>query len=103
MSVIERERTASPSAPLAHAARAAYPRWFEPLGILAFMLLDAFTVALAFRLAYWARYTVQLGGAVQGFDFRTLDDYRFYAILLVGAVVLAFGVRGLYRLPRGRR
>ncbi len=65
------------------------------------MLLDAFTVALAFRLAYWARYTAQLGGAVQGFDFRTLNDYRFYAVLLVGAVVLAFGVRGLYRLPRG--
>jgi exopolysaccharide biosynthesis polyprenyl glycosylphosphotransferase len=101
VSVIERERTASPSAPSARGARAAYPRWFEPLGILAFMLLDAFTVALAFRLAYWARYTAQLGGAVQLFDYRNLNDYRFYAILLVGAIVLAFGVRGLYRLPRG--
>ncbi|MHB8647212.1 MAG: hypothetical protein ACYDAR_15605, partial [Thermomicrobiales bacterium] len=101
MSVIERERTVPPSAPLSRAARAAYPRWFEPLGILAFMLLDAFTVALAFRVAYWVRYTAQLGGAIQGFDFRTLNDYRFYAILLVGAIVVAFGVRGLYRLPRG--
>ncbi len=99
MSVIERERALSSSTP--RAARGAYPRWFEPLGILALMLLDAFTIALAFRLAYWARYTAQLGGRVGGFDFRTLDDYRFYAFLLVGAVVLAFGVRGLYRLPRG--
>ncbi len=97
VSVIERERTLSSAA----LPRAAYPRWFEPLGILALMLLDGFTVALAFRLAYWARYTAQWGGAVEGFDFRTLDDYRFYAILLVGAIVLAFGVRGLYRLPRG--
>ena len=101
MSVIERERTESRPAPLAHAARGAYPRWFNPLGILAFMLLDAFTVALAFRLAYWARYTAQLGGAIQGFDYRTLTDYRSYNILLVAAIVLAFGVRGLYRLPRG--
>ncbi|MDQ6604358.1 MAG: sugar transferase, partial [Chloroflexota bacterium] len=99
MSVIERERALSPSTP--RAARAAYPRWFGPLGIVALMLLDAFTVALAFRLAYWARYTAQLGGTVGGFDFRTLDDYRFYAFLLVGAIVVAFGVRGLYRLPRG--
>lgn len=98
MSVIERERTGSPPAPL---ARAAYPRWFDPLGILAFMLLDAATVALAFRLAYWARYTAQLGGAIQGFDYRSLSDYRSYNLLLVAAIVLAFGVRGLYRLPRG--
>jgi len=101
VSVIERERTVSPSAPSARATRGTYPRWFEPLGILAFMLLDAFTVALAFRLAYWARYTAQLGGAIQGFDFRNLNDYRFYALLLVGAIVVAFAVRGLYRLPRG--
>lgn len=98
VAVIERERTVSSPTP---AARGAYPRWCEPLGILGFMLLDAFTVALAFRLAYWARYTAQLGGTVQGFDFRTLDNYRFYALLLVGATVVAFGVRGLYRLPRG--
>ncbi|MDQ2786146.1 MAG: sugar transferase [Chloroflexota bacterium] len=101
MSVIERECTESLPAPLAHTARAAYPRWFEPLGMLAFMLLDALTVALAFRLAYWARYTAQFGGAIQGNDYRSLTDYRFYNILLVAAIVLAFGVRGLYRLPRG--
>jgi len=99
VSVIERERTESPPAPLAHAARAAYPRWFGPLGILAFMLLDALIIALAFRVAYWARYTAQLGGAIQ--DYRNLNDYRSYNVLLVAAIVLAFGVRGLYRLPRG--
>ncbi|MDQ6833032.1 MAG: hypothetical protein M3008_06505, partial [Chloroflexota bacterium] len=99
MSVIERERTGSPPAPLAHAARAAYPRWFGPLGILAFMLLDALIIALAFRIAYWTRYTAQLGGAIQ--DYRNLNDYRSYNVLLVAAIVLAFGVRGLYRLPRG--
>jgi exopolysaccharide biosynthesis polyprenyl glycosylphosphotransferase len=101
VSVIERERTASASAPLTHGARATYPRWFEPLGILAFMLLDAFTVALAFRLAYWVRYTAQLGGVVEWYNQQPLAIYRTYILLLVLAIVLAFGVRGLYRLPRG--
>jgi exopolysaccharide biosynthesis polyprenyl glycosylphosphotransferase len=97
VSVIERERTA----PLTHGARATYPRWFEPLGILAFLLLDAFTIALAFRLAYWVRYTLQLGGAVEFYNLQPIAVYRTYILLLVLAIVLAFGVRGLYRLPRG--
>ena len=101
MSVIERERTESPSAPLARSARAAYPRWFEPLGILAFLLLDAFTIALAFRMAYWVRYAAQLGGTVEWYNQQPLAVYRSYIVLLVLAIVLAFGVRGLYRLPRG--
>ncbi len=101
VSVIERERIVSPSVPPVRGARAVHSRWFEPLGILTLMLLDAFTVALAFRLAYWARYTAQLGGAVEAYNIQRLDDYRFYAILLVGTIVVAFGVRGLYRLPRG--
>jgi exopolysaccharide biosynthesis polyprenyl glycosylphosphotransferase len=101
VAVIERARTISSSASSARGARAIHPRWFEPLGILTLMLLDAFTIALAFRLAYWARYTAQLGGAVEAYNFQRLDDYRFYALLLVGTIVVAFGVRGLYRLPRG--
>lgn len=101
MSVIERERTAPPSAPLMRSARATYPRWFESLGILLFILLDGLTVALAFRIAYWARYTAQLGGTVEWYNFQSLGAYRLYSILLIVTIVLAFIVRGLYRLPRG--
>ena len=101
MSVIERERTLSPSAPLVHAARATYPRWCEPLGILAFLILDAVTIFLAFRLAYSVRYVAQVGGAVASYNRQPFADYRFYTLLVLGAIVLAFGVRGLYRLPRG--
>jgi exopolysaccharide biosynthesis polyprenyl glycosylphosphotransferase len=101
VAVIERERTVSPSVPPTRNARATYPRWFEPVGIIAFLLLDALTVALAFRLAYWARYTAQVGGVVEWYNYQHLNEYRFYNLLLIVAVVLAFGVRGLYRLPRG--
>ena len=47
------------------------------------------------------RYTVQLGGAVEAYNRQPLAIYRTYIVLLVLAIVLAFGVRGLYRLPRG--
>lgn len=101
MSVIERERAASSPAPAMRGARAAYPRWAEPLGIVAFILLDALTVALAFRLAYWVRYVAQLGGTVEWYNQQPLSVYTSYNALLILAMVLAFGVRGLYRLPRG--
>ena len=93
----------SASAPVARGARATYPRWFGPLGILAFALLDALTILVAFRLAYWARYVAQLGGAVEPFNMPTgqFAFYGWYTVLLTGAIVVAFGVRGLYRLPRG--
>ena len=58
---------------------------------------------LAFRLAYWARYVAQFGGAVESFNIPLgqFAFYGWYIALLTGAIVVAFGVRGLYRLPRG--
>jgi exopolysaccharide biosynthesis polyprenyl glycosylphosphotransferase len=99
VAVIERE--VSSSAPVPRPARATYPRWFGPLGLLAFILLDALTILLAFRAAYWARYVAQVGGAVEWYNRQPLSVYRTYTILLIAVTILAFGMRGLYRLPRG--
>src|SRR5689334_17861804 len=73
VAVIERE--VSSSAPVPRPARATYPRWFGPLSLLAFMVLDALTVALAFRLAYWVRYDAQIGGTVEWYNQQPLSVY----------------------------
>lgn len=62
--------------------------------------VDAFLVLVAFLLAYWLRYHLEIGGDVlPGFS----QPFTFFAgkaaILMVVTVVI-FQLRGLYRLPR---
>lgn len=102
MSVIEQrvERVLIPPV-AAGAARGAHPRWIQPLKVVTHIAAEAIVLALAFVAAYWARYIAQLGGAVDAYNQTPLAVYTGYAALLFVAILLLFGVRGLYRLPRG--
>jgi len=61
---------------------------------------DAALVLLAFALAYWLRYRLELGGDVlPGFS-QPFDFFLGKALLLVVISVIIFHLRGLYRLPR---
>ena len=63
--------------------------------------LEALLLVLSFGAAHWARYGAQFGGAVDAENLTPLSVYTGYAALLFAAILVLFGVRGLYRLPRG--
>ncbi len=97
LAVVERERTGSFFAP----PRTVAPRWHRPAMTVAQVVLEAICILCAFGAAYWARYERELGGAVEAFNRQPITVYTSYALLLTAAILVACGVRGLYRLPRG--
>jgi exopolysaccharide biosynthesis polyprenyl glycosylphosphotransferase len=64
------------------------------------MASDAVLVYVAFRLAYWLRYSQHLGGEVPVFAQQPLSFFEGKIILLIVLTVVLFQIRGLYRLPR---
>jgi exopolysaccharide biosynthesis polyprenyl glycosylphosphotransferase len=64
------------------------------------MATDALVVYLGFRLAYWLRYELSIGGEVPAFAEQPLDFFEGKILLLMILTVLLFQFRGLYRLPR---
>lgn len=75
-------------------------RWYRPVRTLAQIVLEGGLAIAAFGIAYWARYVLELGGVVHSPNDQPLTVYNSYAALLIGAILLFFGMRGLYRLPR---
>ncbi|MDI3339331.1 MAG: undecaprenyl-phosphate glucose phosphotransferase [Sphaerobacter sp.] len=73
------------------------PRWLAQLLRAG---TDAALVLLAFALAYWLRYRLELGGAVLPGFAQPFDFFLGKAALLVVISVLIYHLRGLYRLPR---
>jgi exopolysaccharide biosynthesis polyprenyl glycosylphosphotransferase len=72
-------------------------RWLIAIGRAA---VDAAFVFVAFGLAYWLRYRLELGGDVlPGFS-QPFSFFYDKAILLMIVTVAVFQLRGLYRLPR---
>jgi exopolysaccharide biosynthesis polyprenyl glycosylphosphotransferase len=64
--------------------------------------LDGALLALAFVLAYWLRYGLELGrDVVAPESFLPLTAFYPYIAAYVAITLLAFQMRGLYALPRG--
>ena len=68
---------------------------------IAFLFLDAGMAFLGFVMAYWIRYNLQLGRAVAEVNYLPFQAFLWIGLTLVAFLVLLFGARGLYRLPRG--
>jgi exopolysaccharide biosynthesis polyprenyl glycosylphosphotransferase len=61
---------------------------------------DAALVWIAFWAAYELRYRYEIGGDIRPFDLEPFSTFYGMAALFVGATLIAFFARGLYRLPR---
>ncbi|MFL5760647.1 MAG: sugar transferase [Thermomicrobiales bacterium] len=61
---------------------------------------DGVLIWLAFWVAYQLRYNFELGGKILFFDQEPFSTFYGMSALFVGATLLAFILRGLYRLPR---
>jgi exopolysaccharide biosynthesis polyprenyl glycosylphosphotransferase len=64
------------------------------------IISDGVLVWLAFWVAYQLRYKYEFGGTILFFDREPFSTYYGMSALFVGATLLAFIMRGLYRLPR---
>jgi exopolysaccharide biosynthesis polyprenyl glycosylphosphotransferase len=73
------------------------PRWMA-VGIR--MLTDALIVVVGFSIAYWLRYTVEIGGPVRPEAQQPLSYFQNIVILLAILTIIVLQVRGLYRMPR---
>ena len=61
---------------------------------------DAATVYFAFRIAYWLRYSIELGGKVSEESQQPLAYFNGVILLFIVLIVIVFQIRGIYRLPR---
>jgi exopolysaccharide biosynthesis polyprenyl glycosylphosphotransferase len=70
------------------------------LSTLALVLLDVAVINAAFIVAYWLRYEVEFGGAVEEANFVPLSAFLPVQASLTLITVLVFLTEGLYRGPR---
>lgn len=73
------------------------PRWMA-IGFR--MLTDAGLVVVGFAIAYWLRYSVEIGGEVPAHAQQPLSYFSTIIILLTVLTIIVFQIRGLYRMPR---
>ena len=73
------------------------PKWVV-LGLR--MASDAALAGLAFVLAYWLRFSFNLGGVVAAESQQPLSFFLDQIIVFMVLCVLVFQAKGLYRLPR---
>lgn len=69
--------------------------------ITARAIADGGLLAVAFVVAYWLRYGLELGSDVAPESFRPLSAFSFLIVAFVAITLLTFQIRGLYALPRG--
>ncbi len=66
------------------------------------LMMDGFLLVMAFALAYWLRYDIELGrNVVAESSYRPFSFFYPYVAAFVGIGLLAFHARGMYALPRG--
>ena len=76
--------------------RSAGVRFGLPLGLA---LIDLVLINLAFMLAYWLRYTFELGRQIPEESFVSLEEYFPLQVLLSVVLLASFVIAGLYRKP----
>ena len=69
--------------------------------MLARILIDVLLVNIAFLLAYWARYEVQLVSGVLPEYHRTLAEMGLLQLFFTGMALAVFYARGVYAQARG--
>lgn len=69
--------------------------------ITARVIADGLLLAVAFVLAYWLRYGLELGSDVAPESFRPLSAFNLFIVAFGAITLLTFQMRGLYALPRG--
>ena len=62
---------------------------------------DLVALNVAFLLAYFIRYTLELGGEIPGEFDVGYPDYIPIQLGMTGILLLTFVLKGMYRLPRG--
>src|SRR3712207_6075411 len=70
------------------------------LGVLLRVGSDLAVIFLGFWLAYILRYERQLGGMLDGDGHRPFLSFLPVVLLLEAILLVVFGLRGVYRLPR---
>jgi exopolysaccharide biosynthesis polyprenyl glycosylphosphotransferase len=65
------------------------------------LVLDASMAFLGFGLAYWVRYGLQLGRAVQEGSYLPFASFLWIGLTLIVIALVIFEARGLYSMPRG--
>lgn len=62
---------------------------------------DVLALSVAFLLAYFVRYELELGGEIPGEFDVSYPDYVPVQVAMTVIMLLTFGLKGMYRLPRG--
>nr|MDA8189075.1 sugar transferase [Dehalococcoidales bacterium] len=65
-----------------------------PAGIMA--ILDAILINIAFAIAWWVRYELQLGLEVAEENYVTLESYLFIQLAQTAVLLFVFKIHGLY-------
>lgn len=69
--------------------------------ITARVIADGLLLAVAFVVAYWLRYGLELGSDVAPESFRPLSAFNLLIVAFMAITLVTFQMRGLYALPRG--
>src|SRR5215203_5488667 len=69
--------------------------------ITARVIADGLLLSVAFVVAYWLRYGLELGSDVAPESFRPLSAFNLFIGAFMAITLLTFQMRGLYALPRG--
>jgi len=64
------------------------------------VVTDAALAALGFTVAYWMRYSLEIGGEIPWYSHQPLSYFYGKIFILVVALALIFQLKGLYRMPR---
>lgn len=72
----------------------------SPLSTIVLLLVDAILINAAFVTAYFARYELEIGGAVEEANFVPLSVFLPVQLTLTAITLLVLFLEGLYRSPR---
>ena len=83
------------------AERARRARRFRYALITGRIIADGVLLVASFVIAYWLRYSLQVGRDVIPESFRSLSEFTPYIAAYAIITLVTFNMRGLYALPRG--
>ena len=72
-----------------------------PLLTLGIVVSDLALINAAFIIAYWMRYSLGIGGAVEERFYISLGDYSSFQVILSLVLLSVYGLAGVYRQRQG--